>query len=479
MTQNPSSEVRLQYYGGLLGAFAPFLLFLLGVAWLGLNGAPGEKGFWPILIGALALGMMLARDRKAYADATIGGMSQPIVMIMIMAWLLAGMLAALMQASGFVDALVWLAGTRGVAGGAFVAACFLICSLVSTATGTSLGTIVLCGPLLYPAGGPLQADPVILLGAILGGATFGDNISPVSDTTIASASTQNADMGGVVRSRLRYALPAGLIALIAYTLLGGLGGEGATTITLAGRDPAGLPMLAVPVLVIGLLLARRHLLEGLFAGIAAAAVLGLVLNRWSWGDLMAIQPEQYTATGILLQGMERGIGISIFTLLIMGLTGGLTATGLLDDLIKYTEARTKNVRSAESWIFIAVSAAVLVTTHAVVAILTIGPLATKAGKDYGIGAYRRANLLDTTVCTYPFLLPYFIPTILAASITRDHGVAAMPVLTAWDAGIANIYSWLLLVVVILAIITGYGRQSSLDAGPVSGPTAGRELDQFS
>ncbi len=87
---------------------------------------------------------------------------------------------------------------------------FLICCLVSTATGTSLGTMILCAPLLYPAAAGLGTDPVILMGAVIGGATFGDNISPVSDTTIASASTQGADIGGVVRSRLKYAFPAAL-----------------------------------------------------------------------------------------------------------------------------------------------------------------------------------------------------------------------------------------------------------------------------
>ena len=94
---------------------------------------------------------------------------------------------------------------------------------VLTATGTSLGTMILCAPLLYPAAAGLGTDPVILMGAVIGGATFGDNISPVSDTTIASASTQGADIGRVVRSRLKYAIPAALVAVVAYGVLGGGG----------------------------------------------------------------------------------------------------------------------------------------------------------------------------------------------------------------------------------------------------------------
>ena len=195
---------HLQFRGGWIGALAPFAVFLA---------APDERGFWPILLAGLTASMLLAKDRQNWAGVVLRGMSQPIVMLMIMAWMLAGVLAAFMNASGFVESLVWGARTIGLQGGGYVVAAFLICSLVSTATGTSLGTIILCAPLLYPAAGALAADPVILMGAILGGATFGDNISPVSDTTIASASTQGAEIGAVVRSRLRYALPAAAVSI--------------------------------------------------------------------------------------------------------------------------------------------------------------------------------------------------------------------------------------------------------------------------
>jgi len=215
----------LQFRGGVLGTLAPFVLFLVGVAWLGLSGAPDERGFWPVLTAALALAMLLAVDRTEWADTVVRGMSRPIVLLMILAWLLAGVLASLINASGFVDALVWAAQAGGVRGGGFAIASFLICCLVSTATGTSLGTMILCAPLLYPAAAGLGADPVILMGAVIGGATFGDNISPVSDTTIASASTQGADIGGVVRSRIKYAVPAALLAVLAYGLLGGTDGS--------------------------------------------------------------------------------------------------------------------------------------------------------------------------------------------------------------------------------------------------------------
>ena len=77
----------------------------------------------------------------------------------------------------------------------------------------------------------------------------------------------------------------------------------------------------------------------------------------------------------------------------------------------------------------------------------------------GVGPTRRANLLDTTVCTYPFLLPWFIPTILAASLTASGSATGMPRLGAMQVGMANLHSWLLLSIVLIAVFGGYGRRS--------------------
>ena len=449
----------LRFYGGTAGALAPFAMFLAGVAWLGLSGAPDERGFWPILLAALALGLLLARDRTAYAEATIIGMSQPIVMLMVMAWILAGVLGALMNASGFVEALTWVAAQLGLAGAAFVVASFFICCVVSTATGTSLGTILLCAPLLYPAGGLLGANLPVLMGAIIGGATFGDNISPVSDTTIASAATQEADLGGVVRSRLKYAFVAAAFALVGYVALGAAGAGPTAGAALRG-DPRALPMLLAPALTLGLLLARRHLVEGLMAGIVAAVAIGLTLGLLAPGDLLYIDHDNFIAAGLILDGMERGVGVSILTILLMGLVGGLEASGITDRIIAAARRHIHSPRGAETWIFATVSAVVLLTTHSAVAILTVGRFARETGEAAGIDRYRRANILDITVCTYPFLLPFFIPTILAASTTIAGAEFGLPRISALQVGMYNFHSWALLAVVVGAIATGWGRRAA-------------------
>lgn len=466
--QTRSQAKRLLYRGGYFGALLPLVVFLLGVAWLGFAGAPSETGLWPVLVLCLTIGLLLARDRHAYSEAVVAGMAQPIVAIMILAWLFAGMLGALMNASGFVEALVWLAQEAGVTGAGYVLASFLIACAVSTSTGTSLGTLMLCAPLLYPAGGALGADPVYLIGAILGGATFGDNLSPVSDTTIASTVTQGANMGRVVRSRLRYALPAAAMAMVAFAFLGKSGIPPEVEAAILETSPAGLPMLLAPGLVVWLLLRHVHLVEGLLLGILTAVLLGLSLGRFTPAELFFIDVDRYTGAGILVDGMVRGVGVSIFTLLLMGLVSGVESSGVMQRLLERAGKRINSPRGAETWIFTTVSAATLVTTHSVVALLAVGRSARETGRRWGISAERRANILDVTVCTYPFLLPYCIPTVFAASTTHSGRGFGMPVLSALPVGLANFHSWALLLVILVAIVTGWGRYSEEKPGEKAG-----------
>ena len=115
------------------------------------------------------------------------------------------------------------------------------------------------------------------------------------------------------------------------------------------------------------------------------------------------------------------------------------------------------MRATEISIVVAVSIAVLLTTHSVVAMLAVGAFARETGGRFGLSAYRRANLLDVTVCTYPFLLPYFLPTILMASATAAGGDFGMPRLSPLDVGLFNLYSWGLLAMIGIAVGSGYLR----------------------
>lgn len=458
-TQEQAAKTTLQFYGGALSALIPFVVFVCGVIAIALSGAPDERGFWPVLILALTISLLLAKDKTQCSKEVIKGMSQPIVMIMIMAWILASSIGVLMSITGFVESLSWLANqiSLGVVG--FVLSAFIICCIVSVSTGSSFATILICGPLFYPAGGLLGVHLATLAGAIIGGATFGDFFAPISDTTIASTLSQKAPMGPTVKSRLKYILPAALMALIAYGVSAIL--QSRDSSISASQDtivnPSGLLMLLVPIFIIYLFLNGKHLLHGLLLGLAFGTILGLLSGLLPLSQLISLDVENFRATSFVIDGINKALGISIFTILLMGLVATLTASGLVDRLVRFAEARSHTARQSELWIAATTSAAVLLITHSIVAILTIAEFSNKTGSKMNISPIRRSNILSLVVCVFPFLLPYCIPVILMASTSSSGQELGIGTVSPLEVGMYNFLAWGLMGMTILVVAFGYGQ----------------------
>ncbi len=442
-------KIKLNFYGGHWGVLLPFLVFLSGVIFIALSGAPDERGFWPVLILALGIGLTLAKDRKAFSEVVIAGMSQHIIMIMITAWMLASTIGILMTRTGFVEALIWLSVQLQLGPAGFLLAALLICCVVSLSTGSSFATILICSPLLYPAGGLLGVHLPLLAGAILAGATFGDFTAPISDTTIASALSQDADIGPTVKSRLKYAIPVVVLSAIAFTILQLLKSSAinGTESTVSG-DPSGLPMLLVPVLVTYLFLKGKHLLHGLMAGLVVGVMIGLVFGLLPVSELIALDLENFRATSFIIDGINRSVGISFFTILLMGLVETVKASGVLSSLIDFASDKIRTRKASENWIAGTTAFAVLLTTHSIVAILMVKEFVNATGTQAGISGIRRANLMSMVTCFFPFVLPYFIPVILMANMTQTGNEFNIPSLGPLEVGLYNFVSWGLLVALL-------------------------------
>jgi len=147
--------------------------------------------------------------------------------IPIVCWLFAGVFSRILRQSGLAAGVAGIAAGMGVNSTWFTVVTFIASAVFATASGTGFGTIAAGMGVLYPAGIALGAHPGLLAGAIISGAAFGDNLAPVSDTTICSATSQGVDVPGVVRSRLKYAFTAGAITIIGILIAGSmLGGSG-------------------------------------------------------------------------------------------------------------------------------------------------------------------------------------------------------------------------------------------------------------
>ncbi len=227
-----------------------------------------------------------------------------------------------------------------------------------------------------PAAGA-GVDPGALLGAILGGATFGDSISPVSDTTIASAGTQGADIGGTVRARLKYVLPAGRRGRRRGS------GDRRHRRRWRGRrwssagSPRGLPMMLVPLVVIAMLLAERHLVEALLGGLLAAVVVALPLGLLAPGQLLRVETGSVTAD----ERAHRRAGARRRGVDLHAVDGGTRRRPRRQRPARSACAARRGAARGPAGIELRIvawlTAAVVLTTHSVVAILAVGPYASR------------------------------------------------------------------------------------------------------
>ena len=414
-------------------ALTPLLLFLAIFFGAGLYyTAAGEPmGFYQLrapvaILPALALAAWIAWRRGVRPGETLlQGMGDPNIVLMCLIFLLAGAFAYVSKAIGAVDAVVSL-GIGALHPALLLPGLFAIACVVSLAIGTSMGTIAAVVPIAIGGADAAGLDRVLVAGAVVGGAMFGDNLSVISDTTIAATRTQGAQMRDKFRENFRIALPAALLTMI----LLGFAGEAAPV----QADTTAPAWLALPYLVVlALALAGLDVLLVLGLGLALAGGFGLLFVEGY--DL-----HQYA--GDIWTGFEGMVEILLLSLLIGGLAGMMKASGglawLAGVIARFARGHTGR-RTGEFSIAALATTADVFTANNTVAILVGGSVARDIAQRHGISPRRAASVLDIFACVPQGLLPYGAQLLLASSLAAVSPIALAG--SVW-------YCWLLALVAI-------------------------------
>ena len=216
-----TKEKKLEFYGGEWMSFVPFLVFLVLIITTTFKfGSISDGALWIPAFMAIVIGFFFSKNKQDYSNAIIDGMSSKEAIIPIVCWLFAGVFSRILRESGLALGIAGVAANMGVGSTTFIIISFIASAIFASATGTGFGTIATGMGVLYPAAVALGAYPPLVAGAIISGGAFGDNLAPVSDTTICSATSQGVDVPGVVRSRLKYALVAGALTILGILIIG-------------------------------------------------------------------------------------------------------------------------------------------------------------------------------------------------------------------------------------------------------------------
>jgi len=498
------TATTIRFRGGPAMSALPIAFFIV---WAIIQSAffriSAAGGLVPGMLIGLILGMLFVRGSwRPYADAIFEGMAQKVVVTAIVAWLWAGMFAETLQAGGFVGGLGWLANVLQLGPTLLPAVTFLAAAVLATGIGTGYGTtIAFCG-LFFPAGVALGADPILMFGAILSGAVFGDNLAPVSDTTIVSAVTQESDIGGVVASRFKYAglAAAGALALYLFAALIDGGQQPVPAAQALFQEKAkglGLVHVLSMAVVIGTAVAGRHIIEAISWGLIVAVAFNLLsqglalitgidaLQLATAQDMLLFQvPEDAPGAGLawlpivervpggdaasvagsIYDGASGYFAMGILILLIIAgaqvmIRGG--AFKALEQWLLRVAART--VRGGEMTMVLAtalINAAITINTAAEIA---IAPYISTIGKRFNINGYRRANILDANTSALGYIFPWSGGVLVgyaAIDGLRDDFAWFTPdmVVSTLEVVPFVFHGWLLVILFVVAAWTGFGRE---------------------
>ena len=353
--------------------------------------------------------MLITRNKslEQRIAAFSAGAGNSNVMLMIWIFVLAGAFASTAKEIGAIDATVNLA-LRILPGNLIYAGLFLAACFISMSIGTSVGTIVALVPVaagiaeelaLGGAEGMLTSTPFITA-IIVGGAFFGDNLSFISDTTIAATRTQGCSMSDKFKANIRIVGPAAIVVTILYIVLG-------SSIDITAPAESVKWILLIPyILVIVLALSGVNVTAVLGIGIAVNCLLGMVTDGLTWGEFLISAGDGISGMGDLI----------IVTLLAGGMLEIIRVNGGLDYIVNLMTRGIKGKRGAEMSIAALVSLANVCTANNTIAIITVGRIARDISHKFGVDPRKSASILDTFSCVIQGLIPYGAQLLMAAGL---------------------------------------------------------------
>ena len=377
-----------------------FLLFYLGSSILlrDFYAVSITVAFCLTAIYAMVLPDGLSLERRLETFARGAGDSN--VLLMIRVFILAGIFSSVAQAIGAIDAtvglLLSLLPSRVMYAGLFVVSCF-----ISFALGSSVGTIAALVPIASGIATEMGGGAGLITAIIVGGAFFGDNLSFISDTTIAATRTIGVRMRDKFRANILIALPAALVTAVLYLILGQDVPEAALSTT--GSWYLMLPYLAVILLAVS----GVNVLVSLTAGILLSVLVGLGTGTIAPVGVMAKAGEGVSGMSDLI----------IVTLLAGGLLELIRQRGGIDFIVERLTRRVSGKRSGELSFAALVGLANGCTANNTIAILTTGGIVRDLGERLEIDPRRTASILDITSCIVQSVLPYGAQMLIASGLT--------------------------------------------------------------
>ena len=384
-------------------ALIPLLLFVL--LFLGVGIISGDFTTMPlnVAITITVIVALLMNRKETFAkkvEVFTKGAGHSNIILMMLIFILAGAFSTTAEKMGGVSSTVNL-GLSLIPQNLIIVGLFIICMFVSISMGTSVGTVAAIAPVGFGFAQATDVPAALAMATVVGGAMFGDNLSMISDTTIAAVRTQKTKMSDKFKVNFKIVLPGAIITIIILFFL-----TNGISIDNTKNYDYNLIKVIPYLLVLILALVGINVIIVLIGGTVLAGIIGLIDGSFGWNGLL-----NAISKGII--GME---DIAMIALLIGGLVGIIQHNGGIDWLLNFVRSKVKSKRGAELGIASLVSAADISTANNTISIIMAGPLAKNIADEYDVDPRKSASILDIFGGCFQGLLPYSPQVISAAGV---------------------------------------------------------------
>lgn len=417
-------------------ALIPFLVFVLFYLFTGIV----IKDFYAIpspisvIMGIIVAFIMFKGSIDEKFNTFVKGCGDENIVIMCIIYILAGAFSTVSSKMGGVESTVNF-GLSIIPARFITAGIFLIAAFVSMATGTSVGTITTIAPIAVGFSEKAGLSLPLLIGALVGGSMFGDNLSIISDTTIAATRTQNVDMKDKLKMNFKIALPAAIISFILFLIFA----KPVGVVDVGVYEYSFIKILPYLAVLTAALLGFNVFLV-LTCGIIFSGIIGIIN-----GSFTLIEFGSLT-----YQGFNGMFEIFLLSLLTGGLALMVTKEGGIEWIIQKSKNFMKGKKSAEVGISALVSLLDCAVANNTVAIIIAGPMAKKISNEYEIDPRRSASLLDSFSCVMQGFIPYGAQVLIAAAATEG-------LLSPFDIMPYFWYQFLLAISALVSIYIGFAK----------------------
>lgn len=381
---------------------------------------------------------------NAKIEAFCKGAGEETIVLMILIFLLAGAFGSLGSTTGAVASTVNMF-VSFLPPGFIVVGFFLIACFISVSIGTSVGTIVTLAPIAVEMEKMIPGSMAMLLGAVVGGAMFGDNLSFISDTTIAATRTQEVDMKSKFKANFKIVLPAAIFSILLYYFLS----QNFNVVNIEGKNLDYDLLTIVPyLLVFGLAIGGVNVIWSLIIGILSFLAIGIFYQSIPFLELVTS----------INNGFTRMFELSILCLIIGGVVGIIRYNGGLEYIIEKLTKNIKSKKQAELSIAGLIALADTALANNTIAILIVGRVAKEISNEHDLEPKRVASILDTVSCFVQGVIPYGAQILAAVAVTKiakDNTFMVSPL----DV-ISNLYYPFLTGICVLIFILFINKKSS-------------------